>query len=196
MVGAQHVDDFSPSGGRNPRSPSDRDDGIGAANVGVKARHVVEHADLDGLVLRQSGPARPTPASMIRRSNTAQVCWSFSSSMLMPGGFANPCPAFPFPAPSGYGNAPIVARRSQLNFWIRLPVSLPLCKRYLWRHPMAWIQWNCPALRPLRPNVPQLAVLSLDHPDLLFCRRRSRYSASGRARSRLPIAPLPSVFLS
>jgi hypothetical protein len=33
----------------------DRDHGVRAADVGIKARHVIQHADLDGLVLRVGG---------------------------------------------------------------------------------------------------------------------------------------------
>jgi hypothetical protein len=33
----------------------DRGHRIGAADVGIQARHVIQHADLDGLVLRQRG---------------------------------------------------------------------------------------------------------------------------------------------
>ena len=41
----------------------DRDDRIGAADVGVEARHVVQHADLDGLLLGQCWRREPSAAS-------------------------------------------------------------------------------------------------------------------------------------
>ena len=49
----------------------DRGHRIGAADVGVKARHVVEHADLDGLVLRKGGRGEAEAGKRDQRGESA-----------------------------------------------------------------------------------------------------------------------------
>ena len=52
----------------------DRDHRIGAADIGIKARHVVQHADLDGLVLGVGRARRGrVPASATARRSAARV---------------------------------------------------------------------------------------------------------------------------
>ena len=56
VVAAEHVDLPAPLGEAGILDRHlDREHRIGAADIGVEARHVIEHADLDGLVLGECG---------------------------------------------------------------------------------------------------------------------------------------------
>ena len=108
----------------------DRDHRIGAADVGVKARHVVQHADLDGLVLRKCGRGEAYAGNGDQRGETPRAkCGHVFPPSVVAG---RPSrwrrgPAFDWRGVSRCGCPRQCAYRSasevSLNFCTRFPVS-------------------------------------------------------------------------
>src|SRR6202022_2089271 len=145
----------------------DRDHRIGAADVGIQARHVIQHADLGRLVLCQRGRCEPQSGTCDQRGTAPRECCPHCKflQMLTPerrsfrrltSGLIEQTICFPdSPSRAARQCAYRSASEVSLNFWMRFPVStsavytLPLASTA-----MAWIQWNWPALRPFRPKLP------------------------------------------